>query len=53
MVLSKLSNIEKKRYEEIFNKLDKNKDGKIDIHDLSEELCEKYAQVSHVILLGL
>lgn len=38
---------EKKRYEEIFHKLDRNKNGRIDIHDLRDELgvSEKFAQV--------
>ena len=47
MVLSGINPEDRKRYEELFKKLDVNNNGKIDLHDLKAQLgCEKYAQVS-------
>ncbi|XP_070493235.1 mitochondrial adenyl nucleotide antiporter SLC25A24 [Chironomus tepperi] len=45
MVLSGINPEDRKRYEELFKKLDVNNNGKIDLHDLKAQLgCEKYAQ---------
>lgn len=43
-----LDEMDRKRYEEIFKKLDRDSNGKIDIHDLRDALgmSEKFAQVS-------
>jgi Ca2+-binding EF-hand superfamily protein len=43
-----LDEMDRKRYEEIFKKLDTDANGKIDIHDLRDALgmSEKVAQVS-------
>lgn len=47
MVLSGIDQADRKRYEELFKKLDVNNNGKIDLEDLKAQLgCEKYAQVS-------
>lgn len=53
MVHKDLSEVDQQRYEEVFKRLDCNKNGKIDVHDLSKELgnlekhyAEHYAQVS-------
>lgn len=45
---SETDEMDMKRYEELFKKIDRNNNGKIDIHDLRDALgmSEKFAQVS-------
>lgn len=48
MVLSGINPEDRKRYEQLFKKLDVNNNGKIDLHDLKVQLgCEKHAKVSN------
>lgn len=48
-----IDEMDMKRYEELFKKLDRDNNGKIDIHDLRDALgmSEKLAQVSSVFFI--
>ena len=48
-----IDEMDRVRYEEIFKKLDRDGNGKIDIHDLRDALgmSEKFAQVSVIQLI--
>lgn len=54
---SDVGSLDEARYSDLFKKLDKDGNGKIDIKDLSTELkelgvCESYAQVSFRVFLS-